>query len=151
MLEFIRIQTVSSWLFFSTNLIYGGGAASFALLMSCIFHSPGAATKGTAVIWLATIGELIYFNILNFQDDFFKNYTNGVSLISKFFINFILKIFAGLTRLKAAGGSVLLNIILSLNLNYAFICAHHAMQDYMNRGNWLTFGLLQNIIPILCI
>ncbi|VDK81051.1 unnamed protein product [Litomosoides sigmodontis] len=92
------MKTVSSWLFFSTNLIYGGGAASFALLMSCIFHSPGAATKGTAVIWLATVG---------------------------------------LTRFKAAGGSVLLNIILSLNLNYAFICAHHAMQDYMNRDEYL--------------
>ncbi|EJD76543.1 hypothetical protein LOAG_16554 [Loa loa] len=94
-----QIQTVSPWLFFSTNFIYGAGAVCFALLMSCIFHSPDAATKGTAVIWLATIG---------------------------------------LTRLKATEGSVLLNTILSLNLNYAFICAHHAVQDYMNRGDCLS-------------
>ncbi|CAG9539480.1 unnamed protein product [Cercopithifilaria johnstoni] len=93
-----QIQIVSPWLFFFTNFIYCAGAASFALLMSCVFHSPGAATKGTAVIWLATIG---------------------------------------LTRLQAAGESVLLNVILSLNLNYAFVCAHHAMQDYMNRDEYL--------------
>ncbi|VDK61944.1 unnamed protein product [Onchocerca ochengi] len=92
------IKTISSWLFFSTNFIYGAGAASFALLMSCIFHTPGAATKGTIVIWLVTIV---------------------------------------LTRLQVTDGSVLLNIILSLNLNYAFICAHRAMQDYMNRAIYL--------------
>uniref|UniRef100_A0A0R3RVG8 ABC transporter domain-containing protein n=1 Tax=Elaeophora elaphi TaxID=1147741 RepID=A0A0R3RVG8_9BILA len=93
-----QIQTVSSWLFFSTNFIYGVGAVSFALLMSCVFHSPIAATKGTAVIWLATIG---------------------------------------LTKFKAARGSVLLNVIFSLNLNYAFVCAHHAIQDYMSRDEYL--------------
>ncbi|VBB30343.1 unnamed protein product [Acanthocheilonema viteae] len=93
-----QIQTVSSWLFLYTNFIYGAGAASFALLMSCIFHSPGAATKGAAVIWLATIG---------------------------------------LAGLKEAERSVLLNIILSLNLNRAFSSAYQAMQDYMNRDEYL--------------
>uniref|UniRef100_A0AAF5PL52 WD_REPEATS_REGION domain-containing protein n=1 Tax=Wuchereria bancrofti TaxID=6293 RepID=A0AAF5PL52_WUCBA len=48
-------STVSPWLFFSINFIYGTGAVTFALLMSCIFHSPGAAAKETAVIWIATI------------------------------------------------------------------------------------------------
>lgn len=54
-----------------------------------------------------------------------------------------------MTRLKATGGSVLLNIILSLNLNYAFICAHDAMQDYMNRGNCLS--LIKYNLDLLCI
>ncbi|KAK6112805.1 ABC transporter family protein [Brugia pahangi] len=101
-----EIQAISPWLFFSTNFIYGTGAVTFALLMSCIFHSPGAAAKGTAVIWIATIG---------------------------------------LTRLKVTEGSVLLNIILSLNLNYSFICAYHAMQDYMNRDEYLgTYNMFEN-------
>uniref|UniRef100_A0A8R1XY06 ABC transporter domain-containing protein n=1 Tax=Onchocerca volvulus TaxID=6282 RepID=A0A8R1XY06_ONCVO len=105
-----QIQTISSWLFFSTNFIYGAGAASFALLMSCIFHTPGAATKGTIVIWLVTIV---------------------------------------LTRLQVTDGSVLLNIILSLNLNYAFICAHRAMQDYMNRDEYLgIYNMFENTIYI---
>ncbi|VDO31137.1 unnamed protein product [Onchocerca flexuosa] len=103
-----QIQTISSWLFFSTNFIYGVGAASFALLMSCIFHTPDAATKGTIVIWLVTIV---------------------------------------LTILQATDGSVLLNIILSLNLNYAFICAHRAMQDYMNRDEYLgIYNMFENTI-----
>ncbi|VDO11830.1 unnamed protein product [Brugia timori] len=102
----IQVAAISPWLFFSTNFIYGTGAVTFALLMSCIFHSPGAAAKGTAVIWIATIG---------------------------------------LTRLKVTEGSVLLNIILSLNLNYSFICAYHAMQDYMNRDEYLgTYNMFEN-------
>ncbi|KAM3727280.1 ABC transporter ced-7 [Dirofilaria immitis] len=105
-----QIQTVSSWLFFSTNFIYGAGAACFALLMSCVFHTPDAATKGTIIIWLVTIA---------------------------------------LTRIQATKGSVFLNIMFSLNLNYAFICAHRAMQDYMNRDEYLGFyNMFENMIYI---
>lgn len=137
----LYIQTISSWLFFSTNFIYGAGAASFALLMSCIFHTPGAATKGTIVIWLVTIGGLqlrilvFFFVVLIFKGD--ENYFAVPVLFVSLFYRFYSQIFAVLTRLQVTDGSVLLNIILSLNLNYAFICAHRAMQDYMNRGNCL--------------
>uniref|UniRef100_A0A915PU75 ABC transporter domain-containing protein n=1 Tax=Setaria digitata TaxID=48799 RepID=A0A915PU75_9BILA len=96
---FFKIMMVLPWLFFLTNFLYGASAVSFAILMSCIFRTPGTATKGTAVIWLATVG---------------------------------------LSKIQAAGGSTLLNILLSLNLNYAFMSAYCAMQDYMNRDEYLS-------------
>ncbi|VDN02264.1 unnamed protein product [Thelazia callipaeda] len=94
------IQTVSPFLLICTNVIYGASAVAFSLLMSSIFHTSGAATKATVVIWLA---------------------------------------FIALTKFRATEESIFLNTLLSLNLNYAYTLALHAIQDYMNRDQSLTF------------